>query len=145
MTFDPELFGNTTFSEPNATRVAPCPEGTYPAMLKDWKTRVLDDGRVVMDVTWDVDDAGAKEKTGRSAITVRQTVWLDFDANGGLMFGEGKNVGLGRLRDAIGQNAKGQPWSPNMLKGKAAKVKVTHRLDKETGDVYDQVSAVTKM
>lgn len=143
--FDADLFMNTQFNESNATRMAPCPEGTYPAMISDTKIRVLDSGKVIMDVVWAVDDAGVKEKTGRDNPTVRQTVWIDLDPNGGLAFGDGKNVGLGRLREAVAQNTKGQAWSPAMLKGRPARIKVTHRLDKDSGDVYDQVSAVSKL
>jgi hypothetical protein len=142
--FDPELFMNTNFAEANATKVIPCPAGEYNGIIEDVKTRVLDSGQVLMDVVWNIDDVKAKEKSGRDKLTVRQSVWLDFE-NGNLAFGEGKNVGLGRLRAALNQNAAGKPWSPAMLKGQVAKVKVTHRPDKTTGDLYDQVSAVSAL
>jgi len=145
MNFDPNAFMNTEFKESNATRVIPCPVGDYAAMISKVDSRTLPNGSVVMDVTWSIDDARAKETTGRPTITCRQTVWLDFDTNGGLAFGEGKNVGLGRLRAALGQNTAGQPWSPSMLSGKTARVKVTHRADKDSGDIYDQVSAVAAL
>jgi len=140
--FDSDAFMNSSVNEANATKLIPCPPGDYPALIKEVKTRVLDKGSIILDVAWDVDDAKAKEKTGRQALTVYQSVFLEFDDNGGLAFGEGKNVSLGRLRAAVKQNSSGQPWSPMMLKGAVAKVKVTHRVDKNTGDVRDQVSAV---
>lgn len=62
--------------------------------------------------------------------SVRQTLWLDTTESGGLDFGKGKNVGLGRLREALGQNAPGKPWAPGMLVGGVAKVKVSHSIDK---------------
>lgn len=145
MNFDPDAFMNTQFQEPNATRIIPCPAGEYNAMISDLKTRTLPNGNVTMDVVWEIDDVGVREKTGRPKVTVRQTCWLDFDANGGLAFGEGKNVGLGRLRAAVGQNTAGQPWSPGMLKGRTARVKVTHRADKDSGDIYDQISTVSAL
>lgn len=140
--FNEDLFMQTTVDKENATKVIPCPPGEFPAVIESVKTRVLDSGKVLMDVVWSIDSAEAKQKTGREKLTVRQSVWLDFE-NGNLAFGEGKNVGLGRLRAAVKQNTSGQPWSPAMLKGQAAKVKVTHRPDKDTGDIYDQVAAVT--
>jgi hypothetical protein len=44
------------------------------------------------------------------------TVWLDVDDNGNLDTSEGRNVGLGRLRKALGQNEGA--WNPPMMKGK---------------------------
>lgn len=144
--FDPELFMNTSFDQESATRVMPCPVGEYTAQVKDVKTRVLGNGSVVMDVTWVIDDANARQITGRKEITSRQSVWLDFDEGGNLAFGEGKNVGLGRLRKALNQNKAGQPWSPSMLKGGVAKVKVAHTPSKDNPeDMYDNVVAVAAL
>lgn len=141
--FDPDQFMNTTVSAPNATRYLPCPTGDYNAMIEDVKSSVTDKGKPKMDVVWSIDNADVKAKLGREKVTVRQTIWLDIE-NGALSVGEGKNVGLGRLRDALGQNT-GAAWNPGMLKGGVAKVKVTHRIDKDTGDTFDQVSAVSKL
>lgn len=142
--FDPALFMQTSFTEENATKLVPCPAGEYNAQIKDVKTRLLDNGSVVMDVTWTIDDQAVREATGRKEVTSRQSVWLDFD-NGNLAFGEGKNVGLGRLRKALNQNTAGQPWSPSMLIGGVARVKITHTPDKKTGDIYDNVVAVSAL
>jgi len=143
-TFDTSLFMNTETSDANATRMMPCPVGDYPATVQDVRPRALDDGRVVMDVVWDIDDAGVKEVTKRQKVTVRQSVWLDMQ-NGVILGGEGVNVQLGKLRAALGQNKAGEAWSPGKLIGGVARVRVTHRADKDTGDIYDQVSAVSPL
>lgn len=129
-TFNPDTFLNTESTEANATQYTPCPEGEFNASIKAIKPRVLTDGRAVLDVTWIVDDETARQETGMAEPSVRQTLWLDVTESGGLDFGKGKNVGLGRLRDAVGQNQSGKPWAPGMLVGQVAKVKVAHSIDK---------------
>lgn len=144
--FDADNFMNTQYSEANATKIIPCPAGEYNAVIADIKSRVIEKtGQVILSLSWEIDDAKAREITGRPKLTVRQDIFLDLNEQGGLIFGEGKNVGLGRVRAAVNQNAAGQPWSPGMLKGKAARVKVTHRPDKDTGDIYDQIGAVSAL
>ena len=117
----------------NATTYTPVPEGEFTASIKTIKPRVLTDGRAVLDVSWIVDDEQARTETGMAEPSVRQTLWLDVTESGGLDFGKGKNVGLGRLREAVGQNAAGKPWAPGMLVGQVAKVKVAHSIDKRDG------------
>ena len=145
-TFNPETFLNTEINESNATAYLPVPEGEFTGIIKALKPRVLSDGRAVLDVTWVVDDEEAREATGMAEPTVRQTLWLDLTESGVLDFGKGKNVGLGRLRDALGQNDSGKPWQPGMLVGGVAKIKVSHSIDKRDNEtIQADVRAVTKL
>lgn len=128
--FNPDTFLNSETSEANATTYVPVPEGEFNASIKDVKPRVLTDGRAVLDVSWIVDDEQARNETGMAEPLVRQTLWLDITEAGGLDFGKGKNVGLGRVREALSQNQSGKPWAPGMLIGGVAKIKVTHSIDK---------------
>ena len=131
--FNPDTFLNTETAESNAVAYTPVPEGEFNASIKTIKPRVLTDGRAVLDISWTVDDEQARTETGMAEPSVRQTIWLDTTESGGLDFGKGKNVGLGRLRDAVGQNQAGKPWAPGMLLGQVAKVKVSHSIDKRDG------------
>jgi hypothetical protein len=141
--FNPDTFLNTETDSASATAYTPCPEGEMTAAIKAIKPRVLTDGRAVLDVTWTVDDETARQETGMAEPSVRQTIWLDTTESGGLDFGKGKNVGLGRLRDAVGQNTAGKPWAPGMLVGQVAKVKVSHSIDKRDGiTINAEVKAV---
>lgn len=142
--FDADNFMNTQTTESNATKVIPVPPGEYNAQVKDLKLRDAKDQKV-LDVIWEIDSQPAREATGRKEVQVRQSLFLDFTESGSLSFAEGKNVGLGRVRAALNQNQKGQPWSPANLKGGVAKINVTHRIDKDTGDIYDQVSKVSPL
>lgn len=141
--FDPELFMQTKTSSPLATKVVGPTPGTYKAIIDDVKPpRVNPSGSVVMDVVWLIDNAEIAAKMGRKP-TVKQAVWLDFEG-GMLATGEGKNVSLGRVREAIGQNS-GEEWSPSMMKGGVANIKVVSDINKETGDDYGKVVAVSRL
>lgn len=146
-TFNPDLFMQSQVSEANSTTLLPIPVGEYAGVIKSVATRVVGpNARVVMDVVWGIDDASVVAATGIDNPTCRQSVWLDVTESGGLDMSSGKNVGLGRLREALGQNVKGKPWSPTMLVGAPAKVKIDHTTDKnDSSIVYANVVAVTKL
>jgi len=76
----------------------------------------------------------------------KQAIWLDFtfkDNQPVLDFSEGKNVALGALRDALGQNKERGKWQPQMLVGQLGKVKIGHRPDKTNSEIiYAEVKRV---
>lgn len=147
-TFDVNAFQNAQFTDANSTEYVPVPEGEFLAVVDKYDIRPLSTGSVVMDVTWKIDDATVAAETGMDNPTVRQTVWLDINESGSLEFAKGKNVGLGRLREALGQNLSGQAWSFGMILGQVAKVRVSHRPDTKTAPgttiIRADVAAVTK-
>lgn len=144
--FDPATFMQTQFNEENATRGIPCPVGEYAAKVEKVDPKLTESGKALLNLSWEILDPNVLVATGKTKVLVRQTVWLDIDeATGSLAFGEGKNIQLGRLREALNQNTKGQPWQPAMLVGGSARVKVAHNPDKTTGDIYDNVVAVAKL
>ena len=145
-TFNPDTFLNIEVSSPNATAYVPVAEGEFTGSIKKIAPRVLNDGRAVLDVTWAVDDETTRQETGMAEPTVRQTIWLDLNESGSLDFGKGRNVGLGRLRDALGQNETGKLWQPGMMVGGVAKIKVTHSIDKRDNETIQAgVVSVAKL
>lgn len=145
-TFNPDLFMQSQVNESNSTKVNPFPEGEFAAYIKNVAARTTSNGSALIDVTWGSDDQQAKDETGMNEPTVRQSIFLDLTEAGGLDFGKGKNVSLGRLREALNQNASGKPWSPSMLLGQPARIKVTHSVDKNDSSItYANVTAVTKL
>ena len=87
------------------------------------------------------------ELTGLDRPMVRQDIWLDLDESGRIAQGKNKNVRLGRVRSAVGQNTDGQPWSPSQLRGAGpVLIMVGHRYNKETGEgPYSDVKRITKV
>jgi hypothetical protein len=125
------------------TTYTPVPEGEYLGAIDDIKIRKAKDS-VICDVTWLIMDDQLKSSMNMDRITVRQSVFLDVEANGALQLGPNKNVALGRLRQALGQNGSG-PWSFAQLKG-AGPVKLTVgvRPDKDDPDKkYNDVKRIT--
>ena len=139
--FDPDTFLSSTTTEASSTEYVPVPEGEYLAVVTKVAARATERAKI-LDVTWEIDDEAVKAETGLEHPTVRQSVFLDVNEQGALETGKGKNVDLGRLREAVGQNTPGQPWSPTMLEGQVARVRVAHRMYE--GRTYADVKGVAK-
>jgi hypothetical protein len=141
-TFDPDTFMQQTVDEPMATEFRICPQGEYQAMIDDF------DSKAFTHVEWQdkqtgeqksapqfscpfvIQDEKVKAELGREKLVVPAKMFLDINAAGGLDFGPDRNVRLGQIREATGQNVKG-PWSIMNLRGAGpVMVKVTHRQDK---------------
>jgi len=140
--FDPDLFLSTQTASALDTQAVPVPEGEYNAVIKDVAARQVKDS-IILDVRWAIDDANVAAVTGLTEPTVRQSVFLDMTAGGGLDTSKGKNIQLGRLREALRQNIAGQPWAPAMLVGNVARVTVKHRIGGEA--IYTAVKGVAAL
>lgn len=142
MSFDPNQFMNQP-SDPMATVFENIKEGEYTFMVDTeiefteikWNDKNTGEPRSapLMRVPLVLLDAGQgaaeKHRLGRDKITVRCDITLDVTNTGQLDNGPNKNVLLGQLRDALGQNTPG--WTPNQLKSAGPILgKVTHRADK---------------
>ena len=140
--FDPDAFANVTIEEANSTEYVPIPEGDYIATVDKYEPKVTPNGKPVLEVFWKLD---APENEDVHEKVIRQGIWLDVNGQGSLEMGKGKNVQLGRLREAVGQNTPGQAWSPAMLEGAVAKVSVKQTMAKDgSGAVYSNISGVAK-
>lgn len=146
--FNPDVFLQSTVTEVNDTKKVPTPVGEYVAVADEvkcrpWQSKDGSQSGLALDIIWLIDDQNVKTLLGRDKVTCKQGIMLDLLENGALDMGKGKNVGLGRLREATGLNVPGQPFSPLMIQGRVAKVKVSHRVDGE--DIYDEIKAVAKL
>jgi hypothetical protein len=143
--FNAEAFMQTSTKQSNDTKLIPVPQGDRPAMVKKILFRDgVKDGVawVAMDLIWHVLDDESKKTTGMDTPTVKQSIFLDLTAEGALDMSKGKNVQLGKVREALGQNKEGRAWSPGQLQGVPATILVSHRPDEKTGDTYADVKAV---
>lgn len=154
MVFDPNQFMNQP-ADPMATTFENIREGEYKMMLDSdiefteikWNDKNTGEPRSVpmMRLNCIILDDAEKARLGRDKLTVRCDITLDLKSDGSLDFGTNKNVRLGQLRDALGQNVPG--WTPNSLRGAGPLIgKVTHRADKNKPDVkYAEVSKFAKI
>lgn len=146
MSFDLDTFMNSVTTDAGSTVLEPVPFGEYEAFVDDIKVRTTRTGKVVMDLIWAISDQSLQEQLGRDKVTVRQSVFVDVSPSGGIDFNKGKNVQLGRVREALGQNKEGEAWSPMQLRGAGpARITVTQRMDDETGNTYNDVKQVGRI
>lgn len=149
-TFDADAFMNTQVDDPMATALTGVPEGEYVAMVADFdstafKTITTKNGpRAVLEIPFSIQDDALKAKLGREQVTHRETYWLDFvPGTGQLATGPDQNVRLGQLRNALGQNAKGAPWAPAMLKGMGP-LKIAIKTTSDKTDPEKKYTNITK-
>lgn len=144
MTLNTEEFLQTTTSDVLDDHLDPCPAGEWLAIagkpeIKDFVFAKGDhkgETGYRMVVKWDIQDDEAKQQVDRDKLSVTQSILLDLTDDGtGLDMGKGKNIGLGAIRTALGQNEPGADWSPAMIEGQPAKLKV------KAGVYEDRVTA----
>lgn len=157
--FDPDVFMNQTVDQPMDTTVQQCPEGEFRAMIDDFDSSAFrsfegkegskNPGKsyTVFEPPFVIQDAAVQAELQRDKVVVRHVgMFLDFGQDGNLDYSKGKNVDLGRLRDAVEQNKPGA-WSPKQLKGAGpVMVRVIHQEDPKNKErKYARVSRVTKI
>lgn len=151
--FNPEDFKKSQTTEQGSTSVTPCPLGDWPARIEKIDFRQASGKKnpnetyTFLDALVEIDSNEVRQHCDRDKVTVRYSTIIDLTPDGkGLDMGKGKNVGLNRLREAVGQNVAGQPWSPEMLEGRVLKVKVKHRSDENDPSIqYAEVAAVAPL
>jgi hypothetical protein len=145
MSFDAEDFLNSSTTEANATFLEPIPEAEYLAVISGVEfmqglSHKTGEPWARLDLKVELQDPILTEKLGRSP-TSKMGVMLDLD-NGRIATGPNRNVGLGRVREALNLNAPGQPFSPNMMVGRPCKVAIKHR--EYNGQIFDEVKAILR-
>ena len=148
MSFDAQSFLDATITGSNDTKVIPVPIGEYMGIIdkvspRQWQSKDGTQSGIALDVIWLVEDDGVKQLLGRETVTCKQGIMLDLNASGGLDLSKGKNIGLGRLREAVGKNEEEQAFSFGQLPGLSAKITVNHRINGE--DTFAEVKAVAKL
>lgn len=152
--FNPEMFMESAIQGANDTKITPCPVGEWPAIVEDVKVQAIEvkDGENAGDVTgklnvfWITEDPEVVRVTGRPKVRVRQEMFLDLTEDGsGLDMGKGKNVRLGKLREAVGLNNPSVPFMFRQLIGQYGIIKTGQRADKKDSSIiYDEVLAVRR-
>lgn len=145
-TFNAEQFLGTTSETAGQTRFTPIPVGEWPGQCTKCEARQFTSEKngqtyTVLEYTWEVTEDSVKQATQSEHPSVRQTVFVELSPQGAIVWGTNKNIQLGRLRAAVGQNRDGRAWAPTHVVGQMAKLKVSHGTDRH-GDPIAQVDAV---
>ncbi len=151
--FDPNEFLNSTVTDSNDTTLLNPPDnmsGEGYQILADkvgvrtWQGKAdPSKSGLTLDIQWLIEDEEVKKFCGREKVLCKQGIMLDLTEGGQLDMSKGKNIGLGKLREALGLNNPGQPFSFNMITGRMAKGFVQHRVDGE--NVYAEIKRVAKL
>ena len=150
MSLDAQALLDASITGANSTQMVPVPAGEYTGIIEEveirpWqgkhdptKTGQKLDCKVI------IDDEAVREELGRDKVVMVHEVMLDLAADGmGLDMGKGKNVHLGRLREAVGLNDPAMPFGFRMLSGRALKVRVEHEI--YNNEPQARIRAVTKL
>lgn len=145
--FDPDAFAQTATDGAMDDHLTPVPPGDRKGQIDKFITKQFDsnkDGKTytVMDVFWHILDEESKKVTGMDKPICKQSIFLDWTQEKGLDNSKAKNVQLGALRTAVGQNSKGKKWHPNMLNGAMALCHIVP--DKDDPENYSKVTKVAK-
>lgn len=151
--FDPKAFLDMQTDQATSTVRVPIPARQMRAFVSevDMSGGTSKEGKPWMrlDVVYEVDDPTVKAELGREKVTISQGIMLDRTPEGGLDYSKGRNVILGRLREAVGLNTPGQPFSFRMLVGKPLQIVVSHkpstRPGAQPGDVFEDVTGFVKI
>ena len=151
--FDANDFLNSTVTDSNDTTLINPPDnmsGDGYQMLctkvdcRAWQGKAdPSKSGLTLDVQWQIEDESVKKFCGREKVVCRQGIMLDLTDGGQLDMAKGKNIGLGKLREALGLNTPGVPFSFSMIVGRMAKGFVQHRVDGE--NVYAEIKRVAKL
>ena len=148
--FNAESFLQQSVTGALDTAFPTIPAGEYPAIVKKIEARQMQNTKepekgdfTVLDIHWGIDDAAAKAETGLDEPTCRQSLFLDLDENGQLDVSPKKNIGLGRLREALGLNNPDKPFSFGDLMNQPALVRVEHKPN--ANDPENPYANVTKV
>jgi hypothetical protein len=150
MSFDPEQFMRQVVDAPLETEFTMVPQGEYLAAIDDFDRDAIEPidftykrgpnagspGRMFkLTLPFIINDEAVKRELGRDKVVVTKQIILDVDDKDGLAVGTNKNIELGRIRDAVGQNKNGAPWSILDLRGAGpVMVKVAHiEFDRKDG------------
>lgn len=150
--FNPDLFLQTSYSEQTSTKTEPLPDGEYTALIKTLIPRQVQGKQdasklyVFLDMELEIPLNGElQSKLGREKSVIRHSIGIDMTESGAIDMAKGKNVQLGRLREAANQNVLGEPWTPAQLVNRLVKAKVGHEpSDKDPTIIYNRVEAVGK-
>lgn len=134
--FDPQTFAQMTFTGPNSTESTPVPVGDWPSTIDSqaievWSNKEKTKSGLKLKLMMKFDDPAIEQVTGRPENKIKYEIMLDLTPEGGLDMGKGMNVRLGRLREACGLNAPGQPFAFDMLVGQRVTASVSHEVYKD--------------
>ena len=154
--FDPNEFLNGQVEGSNDTKFTNPPDNMsgdpYTGIaskveIRQWQGKAdPSKSGLALDIQWEIQDESVKTFCGRATVNVKQGLMLDITDSGQLDMGKGRTIALGKLREALGMNTPGQPFSFSMIQGRIAGLFVGHRdNEKDPESPFAEVRKVVKL
>lgn len=111
--FNPEEFLNQVIPDVLETKYVNPDDGEYQMFIgdedRDIALRSVKDGGIALDIYFEIHDEAVRQRLNRNKVKVRSKgIFLELDSNGKLLTGVNRNVFLGKIREAVGQNVPGK-------------------------------------
>lgn len=145
--FDPNSFLMQETEGANSTESVPVPVGEWLMTAVECKPREWvakndpSKSGIAVDILFEVNDQTVLDLLERDVVKIKLGIMLDTTETGGLDMGKGKNVQLGRLRQALGLNDPSAKFSFGMIPGRQVKGLVKHRAG-DNGQIFAEVDSV---
>jgi hypothetical protein len=154
--FDPNTVADIEVTGAMETKRVPIPVGRYNFQVSKLtiKEGTIDDGDRKGEKWWAFEldcemQAGSKTSTGESIEELtgipqphsRYQGFLDRDQKTGVLeLGPGRNVDLGKIREAVGLNGSATPFKMKMLVGQVFNGEIVHRANpKSPGEFFAEI------
>lgn len=148
MELNPEMLLESFTKAAFDTKVAPCPEGDFTLLISkiDIYSGVNKNGDPYCMASFllEVEDQAVRDELGRDKVFVTHSASLDIvvDPATGLPKlddAKGKNIDLGRIREACDLNEHKKDFNMNMLLNRIVRGKVSHKPDETSEEVRAEV------
>lgn len=145
--FNEEDFMNSSYSDATSTKRPILPARKFQGQITELKPRQSqgkkDPSKVYtfLDVKLKVQlppDVQAEIGANSADWTWTTGISLDLDSSGKIDMRDGRNIQLGQLREAAGQNNPGSPWKMSDLLGAFVAFEVKHQQD-DSGEMRDRL------
>lgn len=150
--FNADDLMNDSVSDAMDTKFIAIPPGEWTAIidkleLKSDVSKKTGEAYLVCNITWSITDDSVKKAVGLEKATIRQSFFPDITEAGKLDYSKGKNVALGRIREAVGMNKPGESFNLGMLNGAGpALIHVVATPARDgSGEIYSNVKSVGKL
>ncbi len=144
--FNADVLLNCTTEAKLATSIPPMPNGEWIFSITGVEFKNPKPDVIIMDAAVECIDPEVCAVTGMNPTRSKISCFCDVTDTGLLDDTEGKNIQLGKLREALGQNEAGVPWSPMMVVGGQVRGKTQQKPDsKDPSITRSEIVALSRL
>lgn len=156
MNFDPNAFLDLPIEEAFERR-NPLPAKDYVAVINEvtvrqWqsKDKYSEDGTLKSGIAYDIamslqipEDLRVSLGYEKDSLSIKDSIMVDLNAQGGLDTAKGKNGAMRAYREALDMNKAGEVFRPRLMAGRMLLVRIKH--EEYQGNIQERVGGVAKL